>query len=641
MTRPDASAARTAARPPRSSSRPPARATLLAGLGATVVVLAFSLLVGGLTSPAQGFLPEWMSSLANSAGGWSMLAFLGVWLSRARPLLGAVLGAVSFVAMVEAYGVVSLWRGYFLAHPFSSMWIPIGLVAGPFIGLAAALVRHASRRWTIAGVAVLSAVLVAEGDLRPHGRRRDHQPGLLDPRDRPRRRLPRGGGAAGASDTGGRVAGSAARLGAIRRWPPAGPEPSPRHQAAVREDARHPAPAHLRVELGVRMEPVGQRVPLDVVRSVAREAVEVRDPLARLPPHASDVRHVPARLRQRERPARDVGGVARREAAHGSVVAELDPGGPGTCSLPGQRIEDASTIGVSGWPRRTRSRKPCSAGTKVRWSIDRAPTMLMPTLSEITSAGSSAMASATNGSSMHWPPKPRPTRSSPACRAATTGHAPVGSGASTQWLMELPWWVQRGSPSGSAARTGSSAVTPTRSTSIPCGSQTVTVDGPCPSPRSTTTDGSPDPTAVSSAASPDGGIRRTTSTGAATGGRSTPSTSATNVLRGPGSSSKRMRVQRTRSRTSAARVVNRIRTPAAVDTCARRSSPAGGKSRHLASGSRIGRTPPGTAISPRRPWTRTDPPSSPTTAPSRADAPIPLTPPRPSRAPARRRPSAR
>ncbi|MBF4620981.1 DUF6518 family protein [Clavibacter sp. VKM Ac-2542] len=169
MTRPDASAGRTsaaaaaAARPSRSSSRRPARAILLAGLRATVVVLVFSLVAGGLTSPAQGFLPEWMSSLANSAGGWSMLAFVAVWLSRARPLLGAVLGAISFVAMVEAYGVVSLWRGYFLADPFSSMWIPIGLVAGPFIGLAAALVRHASRRWAIAGVAVLSAVLVAEG----------------------------------------------------------------------------------------------------------------------------------------------------------------------------------------------------------------------------------------------------------------------------------------------------------------------------------------------------------------------------------------------------------------------------------------------------------------------------------------------
>ncbi|WP_435093551.1 DUF6518 family protein [Clavibacter michiganensis] len=130
---------------------------------AAAVVLVFSLVVGGLTSPAQGVLPSWMSPLANSAGGWSMLAFVAVWLSRARPLLGAVLGAVSFVAMVEAYGVVSLWRGIFFADPLSSMWIPIGLVAGPFLGVAAALVRHASRGWAIAGVAVLSAVLLAEG----------------------------------------------------------------------------------------------------------------------------------------------------------------------------------------------------------------------------------------------------------------------------------------------------------------------------------------------------------------------------------------------------------------------------------------------------------------------------------------------
>ncbi|OUE30166.1 hypothetical protein BFL35_11580 [Clavibacter michiganensis] len=147
MTRPDASPARTA----------------LGLLRATAVVLAFSLLVGGLTSPAQGVLPDSVASFANSSGGWSMLAFLGVWLSGARPLPGAVLGAVSFVAMVEAYGVVSLWRGHFFAEPFSSMWIPISLVAGPVIGLAAALVRHASRGWTIAGAATLSLVLVAEG----------------------------------------------------------------------------------------------------------------------------------------------------------------------------------------------------------------------------------------------------------------------------------------------------------------------------------------------------------------------------------------------------------------------------------------------------------------------------------------------
>ncbi|ARC57798.1 hypothetical protein AS850_12010 [Frondihabitans sp. 762G35] len=132
-------------------------------LRAIVVVLVGSALIGGLTSPAQQYLPEAVRSLANSAGGWSMFAFLLVWASRARPLLGAVLGAVSFLLMVEAYGVVSLWRGFFFAEPFSSSWTPIALVAGPVFGLAAAFVRHSDHRWLrVAGVAVLSLALVAE-----------------------------------------------------------------------------------------------------------------------------------------------------------------------------------------------------------------------------------------------------------------------------------------------------------------------------------------------------------------------------------------------------------------------------------------------------------------------------------------------
>lgn len=132
-------------------------------MAAAASVIAFSLVVGGLTSPAQQYLPDALRSFANSAGGWSMFAFLAVWLSRARPVLGAVLGAVSFVVMVEAYGWVSLWRGYYFSEPFSSMWIPIGLVAGPVIGVAAALVRHSPRRgWRVAGVSLLSAVLLAE-----------------------------------------------------------------------------------------------------------------------------------------------------------------------------------------------------------------------------------------------------------------------------------------------------------------------------------------------------------------------------------------------------------------------------------------------------------------------------------------------
>ena len=128
-----------------------------------IVVVVGSILVGALTSPAQQSLPDALRSFANSAGGWSMFAFLLIWLSRARPLPGALLGAASFVLMVESYGVVSALRGHFFAAPLASPWIPIGLVSGPILGAGAALVRYGSRRLAILSVAILSLVMVAEG----------------------------------------------------------------------------------------------------------------------------------------------------------------------------------------------------------------------------------------------------------------------------------------------------------------------------------------------------------------------------------------------------------------------------------------------------------------------------------------------
>jgi hypothetical protein len=135
----------------------PLRRNLLA----VAIVVVGSILIGALTSPAQQYLPAWINSLANSAGGWSMFAFLLVWLSRARPVVGGILGAVSFILMVEAYEVVTALRG-FPTPPFS-MWIPIGIVAGPILGVAASFTRYGPRRWTLAGVAALSVILVAEG----------------------------------------------------------------------------------------------------------------------------------------------------------------------------------------------------------------------------------------------------------------------------------------------------------------------------------------------------------------------------------------------------------------------------------------------------------------------------------------------
>lgn len=130
---------------------------------ALLVVLPGALLVGGLTSVGQQYLPDWVKSLSNSAGGWTMFSFLLVWLSRARPLLGAFLGVVAFEALNEGYGVVSLWRGFFYSEPFSSNWTLVGLVAGPVLGVAAGLTRCGSPIWRVLGVTPLSAVLLGEG----------------------------------------------------------------------------------------------------------------------------------------------------------------------------------------------------------------------------------------------------------------------------------------------------------------------------------------------------------------------------------------------------------------------------------------------------------------------------------------------
>ena len=89
-------------------------------------------------------------------------------------------------------------------------------------------------------------------------------------------------------------------------------------------------------------------------------------------------------------------------------------------------------MGVSGFPSRSVSRNPCSAGPKTRSRIESMLTMLMPTFTVTTSAGASRIVRATNWSSWDCPPKPRLTSDMPACRAATAGQVRAGSSASMQ-----------------------------------------------------------------------------------------------------------------------------------------------------------------------------------------------------------------
>ena len=135
----------------------------LSALTATAIALLGGLLIGGLTSFGQLVLPPWVNSLSNSAGGWTMFAFLLIWLGRARPLLAALLGLIAFEALSEGYGVVTRWRGIPYSAPFASIWALVGLATGPVLGVAASLVRHGSALWRALGVTPLAAVLLGEG----------------------------------------------------------------------------------------------------------------------------------------------------------------------------------------------------------------------------------------------------------------------------------------------------------------------------------------------------------------------------------------------------------------------------------------------------------------------------------------------
>ncbi len=126
-------------------------------------VAAASLALGGLTSVGQTVLPDALASFANSAGGWTILAFGLVWLTRARPPLAAALGVVSFVLLVEGYRIVSGWRGFYYAEPFQDTFTIIGLFAGPVVGLSASLVRGGPGSWKPFAAAPVAAVLIGEG----------------------------------------------------------------------------------------------------------------------------------------------------------------------------------------------------------------------------------------------------------------------------------------------------------------------------------------------------------------------------------------------------------------------------------------------------------------------------------------------
>jgi hypothetical protein len=159
MTDPSPSRTLHTAGPP--APEPPGRASddgARPGWRRAVAVLAASFLLGGLTSFAQGFLPDAAAPFANSASGWTVLTALLVGWARARTWPAAALGAASFVLLVLGYTAVADLRGFFYDPTLFGV---VGLVVGPFVGVAAAWLRRAGVRAAL-GTALLAGVGLGE-----------------------------------------------------------------------------------------------------------------------------------------------------------------------------------------------------------------------------------------------------------------------------------------------------------------------------------------------------------------------------------------------------------------------------------------------------------------------------------------------
>lgn len=122
------------------------------------IVAVLSFLLGGLTSYAQGFLPDAFVSFANSASGWTVLTALLVYWSRARTVPAAVLGAASFVLLVLGYMAAAQVRG-FVYDPLH--FTVVGVVVGPFVGVAASWLRATGVRAAL-GTALLAGIGLGE-----------------------------------------------------------------------------------------------------------------------------------------------------------------------------------------------------------------------------------------------------------------------------------------------------------------------------------------------------------------------------------------------------------------------------------------------------------------------------------------------
>lgn len=108
---------------------------------------------------AQGFLPDAMTSFANSASGWTFVTVLVLAWARLPTAFAAVLGAASFALLTVGYSTSANLQGLFYDP---TLFVVVGVLVGPFVGIATSWLRAESAWQTAAGTALLAGIGIGE-----------------------------------------------------------------------------------------------------------------------------------------------------------------------------------------------------------------------------------------------------------------------------------------------------------------------------------------------------------------------------------------------------------------------------------------------------------------------------------------------
>ncbi len=117
------------------SPHPPTHAATLPTTPRLGLVAVVALALGVLTAYAQEWLPAELGSLANSAGSWSLVAFLLAWLLATSERSAALIGSLALLALLVGYVLGANARGYPSGTSLIAFWSAAALLAGPLVGI--------------------------------------------------------------------------------------------------------------------------------------------------------------------------------------------------------------------------------------------------------------------------------------------------------------------------------------------------------------------------------------------------------------------------------------------------------------------------------------------------------------------------